>query len=361
MPLDPVIQSPVLLLEGTEMDPDPHYSALSSWVLLIAKAIDSYGLDSADLFAKCRLDHTRLRDPGARFSYAGVTRLWKLAAKLTRDPCIGLTVAGLWHPTTLHALGYAWFASNNLQEAYERLQRYARFINTAANGVMRIERSANCYCLILDPGRMKVKPARVAIDGGLAMILNLSRAAYGEHFRPLRVTLQHEALGGKEYQQRFDDVLGAPVAFAQPENAIWLDPEMVVEPLATANMELARLSDRIVTDYLAQLDRKDVTMRVKSELIERLPGGKVSEEGIASSINVSQRSLQRKLRQQGISFTQLLENTRRELSLQYVRDPQYSLHEVAFLLGFAEPGNFSRAFKRWYGQSPSRFRQDSLS
>ena len=102
-------------------------------------------------------------------------------------------------------------------------------------------------------------------------------------------------------------------------------------------------------------------MRVKSKLIERLPGGKVSEEGIASSINVSQRSLQRKLRQQGMSFTQLLENTRRELSLQYVRDPQHSMNEVAFLLGFAEPGNFSRAFKRWYGQSPSRFRQDSLS
>ena len=361
MPLDPVIQSPVLLLEGTEMDPYPHYSALSSWVLLIAKAIDSYGLDSADLFAKCRLDHARLRDPGARFSYAGVTRLWELAAKLTRDPCIGLTVAGLWHPTTLHALGYSWFASNNLREAYERLQGYARFISSAANGALQIEKSADSYRLILDPSRMKVRPAKVAIDAGLGMIMNMSRAAYGEHFRVLRVALQHEALGGEKYLGKFNDVVGAPVAFGQAENAIWLDPEMVAEPLATANPELARVNDQIVTDYLAQLDRKDVTMRVKSELIERLPGGKVTEEGIASSINVSQRSLQRKLRQQGISFTQLLENTRRELSLQYVRDPQYSLHEVSFLLGFAEPGNFSRAFKRWYGQSPSRFRQDSLS
>ena len=62
-----------------------------------------------------------------------------------------------------------------------------------------------------------------------------------------------------------------------------------------------------------------------------------------------------------MSFTQLLENTRRELSMQYVRDPQHSLNEVAFLLGFAEPSNFSRAFKRWYGQSPSQYRQDSLS
>ena len=210
------------------MDPNPHYSALSSWVLLIAKAIDSYGIDSVDLFARSGLDHSRLRDPGARFSYTGVTRLWELATQATGDPDFGLTVASLWHPTTLHALGYAWLASNNLEEAYERLQRYARFINTAANGVVQIEKSVESYCLILDPERSKLKPAAVAIDAGLGMILNMSRAAYGKQFRVLRVSLRHEAPGGKKYLQRFNDVFGAPVAFAQPENALWLDRKSVV-------------------------------------------------------------------------------------------------------------------------------------
>ena len=343
------------------MDSKTHYSALSSWVLLIARAIDSYDCDSVELFARVGLDHSRLRDPGARFSYVAVTRLWELAAKVTGDPGFGLTVANLWHPTTLHALGYSWFASNNLAEAYERLQRYGRIINTAANGIMRIEKSAENYCLILDPKAKKLTPATVSIDAGLCMTLNMSRGAYGKNFRAIRVSLQHAAPAAARHVKRFNDVFGAPVTFAQPENALWLDPGMVTEPLATANPELARINDQIVTDYLARLDRSDVTMRVKSKLIERLPSGQVNEEGIASSINVSQRSLQRKLREQGMSFTQLLENTRRELSMQYVRNPQHSLNEVAFLLGFAEPGNFSRAFKRWYGKSPSQFRQDSLS
>jgi AraC-like DNA-binding protein len=313
------------------------------------------------LFTRAGLDHSRLRDPGARFSSTAVIRLWGLAEEVTRDPCFGLTVASLWHPTTLHALGYSWFASNNLEEAYERLGRYARFINTAANGVMQVEKSAESYCLILDTSRLKLAPTAVAVDAGLGMILNMSRGAYGENFRPIRVSLQHEAPKAAKYVKRFNDLFGAPVAFGQPENALWLDPGMVTESLATANPELVRVNDQIVTDYLAQLDRNDVTMRVKSKLIERLPSGQVSEEGIASSINVSQRSLQRKLKQQGVSFTRLLENTRRELSMQYVRNPQHSLNEVAFLLGFAEPSNFSRAFKRWYGRSPSQFRQDSLS
>jgi AraC-like DNA-binding protein len=151
------------------------------------------------------------------------------------------------------------------------------------------------------------------------------------------------------------------VEFSQPENALWMDPGMVQEPLATANPELVRINNRIVTDYLAQLDRADIEMRVRSKLIEHLPGGHANESDIASSINVSQRSLQRKLREQGVSFSQLVENTRRELGLQYVRDPQHSFNEIAFLLGFTEPANFSRAFKRWYGKTPTEFRQNSLS
>jgi len=100
---------------------------------------------------------------------------------------------------------------------------------------------------------------------------------------------------------------------------------------------------------------------VRSKLIERLSSGQVDEADIASSVNLSRRSLQRKLRERGVTFSELLDRSRRELGLQYVRDAQHSLNEVAFLLGFAEPGNFSRAFRRWYGKSPSQYRHDSLS
>lgn len=336
-------------------------TALSSWILLLARAIDSHGYDSAELFAKVGLDHSLLRDPGARFSYAAVTRLWTLALETTGDACIGLTVASLWHPTTLHALGYSWFASNSLDEAYERMKRYSQFMNTAAYGALRLSKSEESYSLTLDPSRFIPPPAAVSIDAGLAMIVHMSRAAYGDNFHPIRVSIQRDKPDDPADVKRFSDLFEAPVSFSQPENTLWLDSVMVYEPLVTANPELARVNDSIVAEYLAQLDRNDVTMRVRSELIERLPTGQVSEEGIASSINVSQRSLQRRLKEQGMSFTQLLENTRKELGLQYVRDPQHSFNEIAYLLGFAEPGNFSRAFKRWHGKSPSQYRQELFS
>jgi len=335
------------------MDQNTHFTALSSAILLLAKAIDSYGIDSRELFAKVGLDHSKLNDPLARFTYTAVTRLWALARDTTGDPCLGIKVASFWHPTTLHALGYSWLASNSLEEAFEGMSRYARLLNTGAHDVLKLRKTADTFHVIIDPSTMKPHPHTVAIDSSLAMIMTMCRTAYGENLRPIRVSLQHSAPGASSC---FTDFFDAPVGFSQPETSICLELEAVTTPLTTANPELVRVNDQIVTDYLANLDRADVTMQVRAQLIERLPSGRVTEDEIADSINVSQRSLQRRLKEQGISFTQLLESTRSELGLQYVRDPQRSFNEIAFLLGFAEPGNFSRAFKRWYGKSPSEYR-----
>lgn len=335
-----------------------HFTTLSSWVLLIAKAIDFYGHDSRELFEQVGMEHTRLRDPQARFPATSVERLWILAEETIQDPGFGLTVASFWHPTTLHALGYAWLASNNLAEAFDCAVRYARIVDTESKEVLQIESSENYYRIIIDMDWFDPPPTESAVDAILAMLLVMCQAAYGSCFRFQRVMFQHEA---PVLPKRFEELFQAPVDFSEAKNALWIDPEVVREPLATANPELARVNLRIVTDYLAHLDHRDLGMRVRSKLIEHLPGGHFSEMEIASILHLSQRSLQRKLREQGISFTQLVDSTRSELAVQYVRDPQHSFNEVAFLLGFSEPANFSRAFKRWHGMSPSQFRQDSLS
>ena len=340
------------------MPTSSHYSALSSWVLLIAKAIESYGLDSEKLFVEAGLKHAKLRDPLARFPTAAVFDLWRIAVRETGDSNFGLTVASHWHPTTLHALGYSWLASSNLAEAFECTARYTRLVNTAAQGVLTVEEGEDYYRIVV--GRSRVFPNAIPqmVDAAMATFMIMCRAAYGSSFSIRRATFQHsEPAVLLPFQQHYE----APLLFSQPEDALWIDREIALEPLATANPALVRINDRIVTDYLAELDRSDLGMRVRSKLIEHLPAGRFSEADIASSINVSQRSLQRKLRKQGLTYTQLVEDTRRDLSLKYVRDPSYSFNEVAFLLGFTEPANFSRAFKRWYGQSPSQFRHQSLS
>jgi len=332
-------------------------SAIASWVLLIARAIDDYGYDSRELFTQAGLDYRLVNEPGARYAYGSVCRLWELAAATIQDPCIGMRVASLWHPTTLHALGYSWLASYNLDEAYKRILRFGRILNSAANAAFKIRESDNFYGLVFDTSLLHINPPQVAQEGGLALFLNISRAAYGPDFKPIGVSLKREE---PECVDRFVEYFGTPITFNEVHNALWMDPVQVVKPLATANPELVRINDQIVVDYLANLDRGDVVSQVRAAISERLPSGHIDEAEIAAAINLSQRSLQRRLAEQDMLFTRLLEDTRRELSRDYVRDPQRSINEIAYLLGFSEPGNFSRAFKRWYHQSPMEYRQKTL-
>lgn len=320
---------------------------------MISKALDSYGLASRAVFRQAGLDFERLSQPHARYSYTSIQRLWSAAVEATADACFGLRVASFWHPTTFHALGYSWLASNNLAEGFDRVVRYSSVLNTAAKGMLQINKSPETYCFAIAKGGVFPPPQPAAMDAGMATILIMCRAAYGDSFRPQRVTMRHASPGCTE---QFAELFKAPVEFSQERYAMYIDPNVANEPLSTANPELVRVNDRVVTDYLAKLNRSDIVMRVHSKLIERMPSGQIDEANIAATINLSQRTLQRKLKTQGVSFSVVLDTARRDLGLQYVRSSQYSLNEIAYLLGFAEPGNFSRAFRRWYGKSPSEYR-----
>jgi AraC-like DNA-binding protein len=96
---------------------------------------------------------------------------------------------------------------------------------------------------------------------------------------------------------------------------------------------------------------------VKAAIIDRLPSGNLSVEKLARKLHTSARSLQRNLRNNGASYRCLLDETRRELGLQYVKDSKMSFTEIAFLLGFSDQSAFTRAFRRWTGLAPKEARR----
>ena len=87
-----------------------------------------------------------------------------------------------------------------------------------------------------------------------------------------------------------------------------------------------------------------------------MSSGNIREDATAKALHMSVRSLQRKLKQEGATFKKLLDETRRELSLSYIKDKHTSINEITYLLGYSDPANFSRAFKRWTGTPPSTAR-----
>src|SRR5262249_21770434 len=123
-------------------------------------------------------------------------------------------------------------------------------------------------------------------------------------------------------------------------------------PLPTANPVLLRVNEQVLTHYLAGLASTELAVRVQSKVMHLLPSGEVEEETIARSLNLSRRSMQRKLSREGVTFRQLVDNTRKQLAEQYLKDSTLVVSEVAYLLGFSEVSSFSRAFRRWTGSAP---------
>ena len=127
-------------------------------------------------------------------------------------------------------------------------------------------------------------------------------------------------------------------------------------PLPSANEALAQLHDRFAGEYLARFSTSRITHLARQTLCRLLPQGEPKRERVAQALHLSQRTLQRRLQEEGTSYQQLLDDTRRDMAEQYLQQPGLTLLEVAYLLGFADPSNFFRAFRRWFGCTPNEYR-----
>lgn len=341
------------------MDPNAppthkHASSIASGVLLVDKALRACGIDPGPLLRKAGINFNEAAQPGARLPSAQVYELHRLSTEITGDPCFGLKVASQMQPANLQGLGFAWLASDSLLDALERLVRFSRLINNVAR--LRLENTGQSTDLVsYDLDKLPDYPDS-AIDTGMAVFLRMCRITAGDSIDPVRVDFMHSRPAcGDEFEQIFR----APLRFETTDNRLCFDTASLEASLPSANPELARVNDQTVIDYLARFDRLNTAMQVRSRLIEHLPAGTPRQEAIAKALNLSLRSLQRKLKSEGTSFKALLENTRSELALQYVRETHRSLGEIAYLLGYSEPGNFTRAFTRWAGVPPQDFRDNA--
>lgn len=327
-------------------------TSISSVAGLIEKALRTYDCDPAPLFAEAGIDGKVCFDPIARIPTTKLQALWKLSVETTGDAGFGLTAAEQFQPADLHGLGFAWLASDTLRDALDRLARFSRFLNPLIK-IYLDEGKDTVDLVILGPERW---PDFVHAAGDLAMavFLRMCQITAGEYIIPVRVVLQRPT---PPCTDRFNAFFGSPIEYGAPDNRLCFAPYQVNERLMTGNPELARANDQTVIDYLSRFDRSNITMQVRARIIEQLPIGTPQQAAIADALHVGLRSLQRKLKDEETTFKHLLEDTRRELAMQYIKNANHSVGEIAYLLGFSEPSNFTRAFRRWTGRSPAEFRE----
>jgi AraC-like DNA-binding protein len=149
------------------------------------------------------------------------------------------------------------------------------------------------------------------------------------------------------------------VRFGRPLTKLVFDASVLTLPLVGADPALGSLLERQAAELLADSPRRGAFAgRVRSLIKEGLPGGEARMDSVCRRLGVSARTLQRKLREEGTSFQELLEETQRALAEFYLRKPGVAICEISYSLGFAQPSAFHRAFRRWTGLTPKAFRRD---
>ncbi len=329
------------------------FTTITSWARMIWDALRTYGIDPDEVFRDAGLDPELLDDPNERYPARAMARLWEYAEARAGDPCFGLTAAAQWHPTTWHGLGFAWLASATIEEALRRLVRYSAVISTAAD--FRIDDQDGALTMVIAAQHGSgIDPNPVVMDAVTANIVQMARMTFGPEFRPQSVSLTHDGCGCRQRRQEF---FRSPIYYGAERIAVTIDLADARHPLSSANAELAYANEKVIRDYLAQLSGSPTVMRVKARLIDGMPSGVVPAGVIAAELNMSSRSLQRKLREEGTTYKAVLEETRRELAQRLIDDDDLTLSDITYMLGFSEVSSFSRSFKRWTGMSPSARRR----
>ncbi|MGH8437425.1 MAG: AraC family transcriptional regulator [Pseudomonas sp.] len=327
----------------------------SSWALGIVQALEMGGVDCRRVFPELGLDYAALDDPDARFPQDGMTRLWQRAVQLSGNPAIGLNMAKVVRPASFHVVGYALMSSRTLKEGFARLVRYQRIIAEGAD--LSFRHLPEGYALVLAIHGDRLAPARQSAEASLAYTLAFCRWITGKQIRPLEIRFQGEPPADLEpYQQVFQ----ASLKFNAEHYAVLFERADLEAPLPSANAALAQLHDRFAGEYLARFSESRVTHQARQVLCRLLPQGEPKRDTVAQALHLSQRTLQRRLQEEGTSFQQLLDDTRRELAVQYLAQPNLTLLETAYLLGFADPSNFFRAFRRWFDATPGEYRTQHL-
>jgi len=292
--------------------------------------------------------------PYPRDDRAPVTRLFDLQRECVRAtaPDFALTLGAASDLRAFDIMGYVALCSATVGEALDRLGRFFRLWQDGATlrvGVDDIGARVE-YAVGSDAHEM----ARYDVEYTLASIRRSLSQLAGHEVSILQVSCRHQAPASDDH---YRGVFGVSPSFDSAINAVWLAPDVLRQPVPGADTTLSAL---LVRHGDAMLAARPLTPDLVAELMgviaARLPSGVPRLQDVARGMGMSSRTLQRRLQTLGATWREVVDQTRHRSALQYL-DSDLGLCEVAFLLGYAEPGAFHRAFRRWTGETPNRRRR----
>lgn len=313
--------------------------------------VERLGEDRHEIEQLASLTNTDLNDPDGRVP---VTASIRLSAVLRErlGPSAAVKLGCLLADERGTILSYMVENCRTLGEAYRVIERYRAIAFQVGRPTLKLDGNAASFGCSFPA--IFVSRAPDAVELFITFWLSKGRYLTGNRWIPQRIRLQSPVTDIGAYEE----VFGCPVENQAETSEIVFDASLVKQPIVNADPHLLHFLTPIAEEILTFLPRRGgVLSEVQSCILAVLRNGDPSLEGVAAKLNVSTRTLQRRLEAEGTSFAALLDEARQVAAFRYLRDPRISITETALLVGFSEPSTFYRAFKRWTGKTPAEYRR----
>jgi AraC-like DNA-binding protein len=310
-------------------------------------------IDAHALLSGIGLDPDGSWDPAAMLPDTTYYELLERIAAVTDVTDLPLRVGASMRLDEYGALGLAFKAATTLGASYARVVRYARLWTSVVAYELRPDPRGTLY--VLHRSGERRLGLRLSNEATLASSIALARQVSPVPVVPLQVLMRHGAPGSVAAHEAW---FGCPVRFDAGIDAILFSPRTLAQPNILGDEGISRYLASHLDAELAEIaPQTPLVNRARDAIAQALAGGSPRMGDIACILGLSARSFHRRLSEHGVSFQTLTEETRRDLAIGLLRDERHSLAEIAFLTGFAEQSSFTRAFKRWVGQTPASYRK----
>ncbi len=315
-------------------------------------ACDRLGLDTEVLLRSTGIQRSTVEDPDGRLRGREAGALWAKAYELSGDPVLSLHAAEACPLGAYKVIDYMAVSARTVGEAFRCVTRYFPLINTAVRLIIDESGDPVTFDVTAQDGPAGV--SRPYAEYCLAVFVLHMRAGTGVPFRPQGVSFVHRRPPDIREHER---VFGCSAQFEAENNRLWIARAVWDTSIQGANAGVLGVLTEHAELLLDRLPRgADLIERTRRAIAGRLRGGDPSLAEVARELAMSERSLQRHLRELGSSFNALADEVRAATARLYLEQPDMALTEVGYLLGFSEQSAFTRAHKRWTGLTPRQAR-----
>lgn len=298
------------------------------------------------------LSRTDIAGPDGRISYTAFMRLIERAALLLADPAYGLKLGASHDVRDNGLLGFIAANSPTLGDALANVERYIAVTNEGTDAALEL--ATPISALRFRDANPNLRKLRQNSERVAALFVKGARDLTQAKANPVRVEFIHARPNEHiDYQ----GILGCPVRFQAEWDALIFSEETLQLPIVGADNRLLRTLEAACRRILGPQPRKeDLVHSVRQYVVQRLAKGAPAFDDVARNLNMSAKTLERRLGERKASYRELVDAIRCDLAKHYLADTDLRLHQIAYALGYAEPGPLVRAFKRWTAITPMQYR-----